>query len=47
MFGTKHSKTNCLQETIDYQANELSTKHTNQNAEILLSKISIYNQVNT
>ena len=47
MFGTKHSKTNWLQEIIDYQANELSTKYPNQNAEILLSKLSLYNQVNT
>ena len=34
MFATKHSKVNWLQETIEHQTNELSTKYTNWNAEI-------------
>ena len=29
MFGTKHSKTNRLQKTIEYQTNEQITKYSN------------------
>ena len=34
MLGTKHSKTNGLQKTIEYQTNEQSTKYSNWNMEI-------------
>ena len=34
MFGTKHSKTNRLQKTIEYKTNEQSTKHSNWNMQI-------------
>ena len=34
MFGTKHSKINWLEKTIEYQTNEQSTSYTNWNMEI-------------
>ena len=47
MFGTKHSKTNWLQKTIEYQTNELNAKYFKLKCEyIKLSNVFKYNQVN-
>ena len=46
MFGTKHSKANRLQKTIEYQKNEQITKYSNRNMEIQGCKEIIkHNQV--
>ena len=41
MFGTKHSKINRLQKTIEYKTNEQSAKYLNWNIEICRNQTNV------